>query len=326
MVIQMIYLVIRPLQLSTLMRSQYSLLFLLFLLICLLKAQGGLTECTLSSETKTKTKSKVAVTVTRYDDQEVDEFGVNKKPFYFPEDPIGDYTVTETFITTEIVKTSRIINIGTSTTITKSLTLATTTTLTSTFLDVSVKYATTKVELILTVDGGLKTSTTFVDTTTLVTVTVTPVAGTILNLVTKFSRITDTVFVTLFDTITTGTTVLVTETLVIPSFSLEFIYSATQTIAITSYVISTFSEVRTFLAYTNTITPAGFTVRSDSFTSYATISSIFFQTLGTSNYATTFNAFALSTLGTDTFFSTATVPASDLFDLTDKTLTTFTIA
>jgi hypothetical protein len=182
------------------------------------------------------------------------------------------------------------------------------------------------VELTLTVDGGLKTSTTFIDTTTLVTVTVTPVAGTILNLVTKYSRTTETTYLTVYDTVTTPSTVLVTETLVVPSFSLVFVYATTETLAVPIYQIITVTEARSFLAYTSTSIPPGFGVSSASYTSALTISTVYLAILGTSNYATTFNAVGFSPVGTVINYSTVTVLASDMFDVTAKTITTFTIA
>lgn len=302
-----------------------------YLFLCVLVLSLGLSQEKTDSASYTRTShskpnTKKAITVTRYDDQEIDEFGVNKKPFYLPEDSLNDYTVTETFITTETIKTSRIINLGTSTTITKSLTLSSTTTLTSTFLDVSVKFATTNVELTLTVDGGLKTSTTFIDTTTLVTVTVTPVAGTILNLVTKYSRTTATTYLTVYDTVTTPSTVLVTETLVVPSFSLVFVYAATETLAVPIYQIITVTEARSFLAYTSTSTPPGFGVSSASYTSAVTFSTTYMATLGPTNYATTFNVVGYTPIGTLLNRSTVTILATDMFDVTAKTITTFTIA
>lgn len=203
----------------------------------------------------------------------VTETDGEKRPFYVPGEPeIDVYTETVTETTFVTHRTSKIIDLGTSTTITKSLTVLSTKTLTSTELAMDVSYATTTVFLSQTVFGGTVTKTTIIDTSIETTIYITPVAATSISVVTRFSRTTSTVTVTgtTYSPTLQTTTYFSSDTVTI--FSVAFSYLTTDTLSIIQGSVIPIT-VTSFLAHaTSTFTDAAFVLTTNTVVSvsYAT--------------------------------------------------------
>lgn len=226
---------------------------------------------------------KPKVTRTRLEDDlfVTDDGCGERRPFYVPGEALDVYTVTLTETGTQIVTTSRIINQGTSTTLTISLTLTSTVAQTTTELRVSTTFATTTVQLSLTVDGGLVTRTSVVDTIVYSTVYVTPTAATAISIVTRFTRTTTTSSV--LATVVSQTLQTVTElsTATIPFISLTIEYADTSTLTIFNVAPVTTTIFTSLLGYTSTNTPDNFSVVSRTYFSLQTSSDTIMVSSGT---------------------------------------------
>lgn len=242
------------------------------------------------------------------------------RPFYVPGETLGIYTetVTETIFLTHT--TSKIIDVGTSTTLTRSLTVTTTTVQTTTILDVSTSFATTTVALSQTVFGGTVTSTKIIDTTIVSTLYITPIAATSESFVTKFTRSTVTISVT-------GTTVARTlETVTTFSFdtfsvlNVEIIFESTSTLSVTTNQPIVETVFKTLTAYTSPVTPTEFTAISEIVTLDVFLSTVYGQVIfGTGGPVVT-----LTGKGTLTAFNSDTEIISVTQDISVSSLFTFT--
>lgn len=242
------------------------------------------------------------------------------RPFYVPEEAIGIYTETVTETTFMTHTTSKIINLGTTTTLTKSSTVTSTTRQTTTVLNVSTAFATTTVALSQSVFGGTVTTTKVIDTTIISTLYITPIAATSESFVTRFTRSTVTVSVT--GTTVTRTLETVTETsfATFPVLSVDIIFSSTTTLSVfTNQPIEATTTI-TLSAYTSISTPSEFTRISETVTELIFASSFNSQLIfATDGPKVTLTGGAIQTIidGTFIFYIESTIEVSSLYTFTD---------
>lgn len=248
----------------------------------------------------------------------------NPRPFYVSKtEQLGVYTETVTEFYSSLIQTTKIINIGTTSTTTYSSTVTSTKFLTTTVLDYSVGYATTTVQLSQTVFGGTVTVTSIVETTTVSTLYITPVAATSASVITRITRTTSTVSVTATTVIKTleTTTVFSLDTISVVEVDIDFASTSVQTIFLVDPLVQT--EYTTLTAYAATVTPDGF---SQVVTTETNVNIIdYSRTFTLNQYISTATEgdFAKSlTITTQTFTETITTVISGIYSFTQTFFST----